>query len=180
MSLRLASVPPPDEAEDPRDLDALYRTHYAHVLRLCLRMSAGRRAWAEDVAQDVFLQLHQQPGILDDVRNVEAWLTTVTTRRCIARLRRERWLDAAPIRWLLRSGQRAPTSPETAGIVDESLRRAAQAVQAQPAKVRAAFFLYYVDQMTVSEIGAVLGHSKGYVSKLLARAKDAVEREDLR
>lgn len=183
MTLKLARTPDDGDsttAVDPRDLDALYRAHYGHVLRTCLRMGSGSRAWAEDVTQDVFVQLHQQPDLLDDVRNLEAWLTTVATRRCLARLRRDRFLGLAPVRWLLRSALARPPSPEARGIVDETLRRAAEVVATQPDKVRAAFFLYYVDQRTVTEIGEVLGHSKGYVSKLLARAKQAIEREDLR
>ncbi len=182
LAPRASDAPPSptDDTVDRRDLDAVYRRHYGHVLRICLRMGAGDREWAEDAAQDVFLQLHQQPGALDEVRSIQAWLTTVATRGCLRRLRRDRFMQAAPVRWLLRSELRLPKTPEDQGIVDDTLRRAARVIQAQPPKVRAAFFLYYVDQKTVTEIGEVLGHTKGYVSKLLAKAKRAVEREELR
>jgi RNA polymerase sigma-70 factor, ECF subfamily len=57
-----------------------------------------------------------------------------------------------------------------AGARDE-LRRAFRALDALPAKERVAFAMHTIDGLTLEEIGAVLGHTKGYVSKLVTRAQ---------
>jgi RNA polymerase sigma-70 factor (ECF subfamily) len=47
-------------------------------------------ALAEDLAQEVFLQLHHSMRALDSHRHLVFWLRQVTTRRAIDRLRQDR------------------------------------------------------------------------------------------
>jgi DNA-directed RNA polymerase specialized sigma24 family protein len=51
----------------------------------------GTRTDAEDVVQDAYLRRHQADD--GEICSAEAWLTTVTTRLCIDRLR------AASLEW---------------------------------------------------------------------------------
>jgi RNA polymerase sigma-70 factor, ECF subfamily len=69
-----ASDPPPDP----------FAEHRRHVFGVAYRM-LGRVAEADDVVQEVWLRWSAAPR--DDVRQPAAWLTTVTTRLCLDRLR---------------------------------------------------------------------------------------------
>lgn len=86
----------------------------ARLLALAYRM-LGSRAEAEDVVQDVWLKWHL--GEAQEVRTPAAWLTTLTTRVAIDRLRhvqRERASQAAgwlPEPWL---DEVAPSAEELA------------------------------------------------------------------
>ena len=57
-------------------------------------------AAAEEVAQDVFLELHKRLGTLTSPEHVTFWLRKVTSHRCIDYARRRRWaqvsLDEVP------------------------------------------------------------------------------------
>ena len=67
---------------------ALVRRHQRLVFSLALRMLSNRHN-AEDLAQEVFLQLHRKLDVIESASHLEFWLRKVTTNRAIDRLRRE-------------------------------------------------------------------------------------------
>ena len=152
-------------------VDRLYTRHRDLVYRVASRMSGGDRAFAEDITQDVFITLFRHARSVSTMDKPEAWFYRVTTNRCINRLRRERFLGLAPVRWLLGERVPRPLDPETMGITEDLLRRAFGRVMKMPPKARACFFMHHVDGKSQVEIAALLGHSKGYVSKLISRCE---------
>jgi RNA polymerase sigma-70 factor (ECF subfamily) len=68
---------------------ALVRVHQGRVFSIALRMLMDR-SLAEDLAQEVFLQLHHSLRTIDSHRHLVFWLRQVTVRRAIDRLRQER------------------------------------------------------------------------------------------
>ena len=155
-------------------IEALYKRHHVLVYRLALRYGRGNAAWAEDVTQEVFLALFDVLDRLDDRDGLEPWFYRVTTNRCLNRLRRERVRQAAPVRWLLGAKAKEPVDPERVTAAREGLDRAWSALDALSPKERVAFCMYYLDGKLLTEIGAVIGHSKGYVCKLIKRAETHV------
>ena len=149
---------------------AAYDEHHEKVYRLALRYGAGNNAWAEDITQEVFLQLIRYADELSDLDSLGGWLYRTTTNRCLNRLRKERFLVWITFDWL-NSAKEAPTMD---GVMlaeaREDLRRALESLHRLPAKEQVAFAMHHLDGKTLEEIGDVLGFSKGYVSKLLARA----------
>ncbi|MBK9266473.1 MAG: sigma-70 family RNA polymerase sigma factor [Polyangiaceae bacterium] len=163
--------------QDPRtELAALYRAHHALVYRIALRYGKGNTTWAEDIMQDVFLDLMKALPTLDDREHLEGWLYKATTQRCFCRLRREKFRMLAPIRWLFGAEQVEPTTPDMLAMARQDLQRAAHALAELPAKEQIAFSMYYLDGKEQDEIGEVLGHSKGYVCKLIQRAVDKLRK----
>ncbi|MFO0658920.1 MAG: sigma-70 family RNA polymerase sigma factor [Polyangiaceae bacterium] len=151
-------------------VEALYRQHHLFVFRLALRYGRGQKAWAEDVTQEVFLELMRAIDVLKDVEHIEPWLYTVTTRRCFQRLKRERFLSLAPVRWILGEREQAVIEPDALLDARNDLKRAFEALEALPPKERVAFSMYHLDGKSQDEIGEVLGHGKSYVCKLIQRA----------
>ncbi len=162
-----------EHSTDPHvKLGLLYRAHRGFVYRLALRYGKGNATWAEDIVQDVFLDLMKALPTLDDHDHLEGWLYRATTHRCFCRLRREKFRMLAPIRWLLGEPRVDATTPDILAMAREDLRRAANALAELPAKEQIAFCMYYLDGKEQEEIGEILGHSKGYVCKLIQRAVD--------
>ena len=69
---------------------ACYREHHREVFRQGLRFGGGRRDFAEDLTQEVFIRLMARWDKLQDKHDVGGWLYRVTANLAVSRLRRER------------------------------------------------------------------------------------------
>src|SRR3954463_3568883 len=78
------------QAGDESAFSDLVRQHQAMVFGLAIHF-LRRHAEAEDLAQDVFVALHQNLARMESEAHVRFWLCTVTSRRCIDRARRLSW-----------------------------------------------------------------------------------------
>jgi RNA polymerase sigma-70 factor (ECF subfamily) len=74
----------------------LVRQHQRTVFSLALRMLSDRHK-AEDLAQEVFLQLHRSISAISSTAHLVFWLRKVTVNRAIDRLRREPKIAALPL-----------------------------------------------------------------------------------
>src|SRR5207302_11087457 len=78
------------DVDESLEFDALVRQHQAMVFSIALHFLRDRSA-AEELAQDVFLQLHRHLGALQSADHVTFWLRRVTAHRCIDYSRRRRF-----------------------------------------------------------------------------------------
>lgn len=146
--------------------------HRTRLLGLAYRM-LGSLADAEDVLQDTYLRYLRA----SDVRNVEAFLTTIVTRLCLDRLksaRAGREIYVGP--WLpepvLDAGALDPhAATELADDLSFALLLALERLS--PAG-RAAFLLHDIFDASFAEIAAVLGRNEAACRQLAARARKAV------
>lgn len=69
--------------------DQLYRAHARKVYSLCLRL-LGNSTEAEDVTQDVFVQLHHKIGTFQGKAALSAWLYRLTVNTVLMHLRRNK------------------------------------------------------------------------------------------
>ena len=172
-------VEPDDEpASDARaKLAELYREHAAMVFRLGLRYGGGDTAWAEDIVQEVFFEVLGHVDRIARMESPSGWIYRATTNRCLNRLRDRRRHASPPMRAAIETRLYA-----VAGTVEEQrharerLARLFEHVGELPPKQRVCFWMYHCDGRSQEEIGEVLGHSKGYVSKLLSRALETISR----
>jgi RNA polymerase sigma-70 factor (ECF subfamily) len=157
--------------DSAQEISWLYERYRDEVFHLALRYSYGNTAWAEDVVHDVFVQLmHVRPN-LRDRELLSSWFYRVTTNRCLNKLRHESMQRSPLFRWFFGRQEADERTPERIATMRSELTKASSALQELPVKQRLAFYMHYVDGIEQAEIGRVLRHSKGYVSKLLNRAK---------
>ena len=158
----LRAVARGDEAAFAR----VYDRYGAILLGLMLRILRSR-AEAEDVLQEVFLQVWQQARSFNPARGrAFTWLATLARSRAIDRLRA---VDSRE-----RAAQRSaedgpPPAAESQGWADEEAIRAerAEAVRAAlaelPEEQRQVLVLAYLDGMSQSEIAAAKNQPLGTV-----------------
>ena len=177
--IRGAAPPPwqplPEERTTSAKAEHLYRHFGALVYRIGLRYGRGQPAWAEDLVQQVFADVIERADALNRLAKPAGWLYRAATFRALNRLKRERFLDAAPVRWLLgERGHREPC-PEAVQMANADLQRVFETVNAMPPKLQACFYMHYVDGFRQEKVARLLGHSRGYISKLIARIDAALE-----
>lgn len=167
---------PVDAAEDRRArLAALYDAHGARTYRLALRYGRGNRAFAEDLVQEVFLELFERLDDGHEIHTVGGWLYRATVHRALNRLRRERFLQLPAVRWLL--GMQAPTPrmPEGIELERAELRTVLSWIEQLPDRERVIVCMRHLDNTPQVEIAEILHLSPGYVSKILTRAEAKLE-----
>ncbi|NML29256.1 sigma-70 family RNA polymerase sigma factor [Paraburkholderia antibiotica] len=148
----------------------------ARLLALAYRM-LGSRAEAEDVVQDVWLKWH-----LADTQVVQtpaAWLTTLTTRTAIDRLRhaqRERASQATgwlPEPWL---DQVAPSAEELALRAADMSYGVMLLLEHLKPDERAAFVLHEAFDCDYAEIASILERTPAACRQIVHRAKARLRR----
>jgi len=124
------------------------------------------RAAAEELAQDVFLQLYRNLDSLESPEHVTRWLRRVATNRCIDYCRRRR---LAPQIGLDEIREPAPPAAPEDPMLGRALR---QLVASLPEKWRALIILKYQEEMENEEIAQTLDIPLGTVKSQLSRALD--------
>lgn len=173
---------PPTDAEDAAHLarlragdesafDAIFRAHYPSLVGLAESL-LRERAPAEDVAQDVLLELWRRRESLVVTDTVRGYLYRSVRNRALNELRRHRVAQAkAP----LVRGEDAVTPLATAAIEEAELEAAITGVLAAlPGPVRETFVLSREGGLRYAEIAAQLGISVKTVEARMGRALKAM------
>lgn len=125
------------------------REHQSMVFSIALH-SLRDRSLAEEVAQDVFLQLHKCFGEIESADHLKHWLRRVATHRSIDQARRRKLRpqvaleDAPPL--TTRSSERDP-------LMSAMLRKL---VASLPDRARAIVILRYQEDLDPMEIAGIL------------------------
>jgi RNA polymerase sigma-70 factor (ECF subfamily) len=146
-----------------RDFERLVDEHQSMVFSLALRMT-GDRGLAEEIAQDVFLELDGHLGKMKSPEHARFWLRQVAMSRSTDALRRRkvRGMDL----WVeLEDGHaaRAEERPSPVGTRLEHL------LTTLPEAQRAALILRYQEDMLPEEIAAALDAPVATVKSQLQR-----------
>ncbi|RKF29717.1 sigma-70 family RNA polymerase sigma factor [Paraburkholderia fungorum] len=148
----------------------------ARLIALAYRM-LGSRAEAEDVVQDVWLKWHLAET--QAVQTPAAWLTTITTRAAIDRLRhvqRERASQAAgwlPEPWL---DEVAPSAEELALRAAEMSYGVMLLLERLKPDERAAFVLHEAFDCDYAEIAKILDRTPAGCRQIVHRARARLQR----
>jgi RNA polymerase sigma-70 factor (ECF subfamily) len=142
----------------------LVELHQRMVFGIAVRL-LGERGEAEEVAQDVFLELYDALGRLESADHVKFWLRRVAVHRATDALRRrghrpellaDEWDD-----------ERHDCVEELGDR--EVANRLEEMVRTLPEPYRTAVVLRYADEATPDEIAAILGRPVATVKSHLQR-----------
>jgi RNA polymerase sigma-70 factor (ECF subfamily) len=150
------------------------------VFSLAVRMLRDRQA-AEDVTQDVFVQVWRQAGNYDKSRgSPEAWMMMIGRTRILDRLRsRAAGTVLKPVGDHLPDTPDAEDWPDDLAITRESAAAVRQALASLPHDQRQAIELAFFDGLTHVEIsqklGVALGTIKTRIRLGLMKIKDKLQ-----
>ena len=156
------------------DFDALFRAHYAEIVRY-LAARLGSREDAADVAAEVFVAAWRGvPRLRYRGRPVLAWLYRVASNMASDRLR-ERMRDPVPV-----DEVRGPPVADAAETVADR-DALGRAMHRLPADQQLAVHLRLVEGYSFAEVGRLMGRSPGACQMLVLRAgrqlRQSLERE---
>jgi RNA polymerase sigma-70 factor (ECF subfamily) len=149
------------------DFEQLVDEHQSMVFSLAWRMT-GDRGLAEEIAQDVFMEMDRHLGKLESAAHAMFWLRRVTMSRSADALRRRKvrgldlWVEIEE-----QHGLRAEVVPSPLGA---SLGVRLEALLATlPEAQRAALVLRYQEDLTPEEIASTLAAPLATVKSHLQR-----------
>jgi RNA polymerase sigma-70 factor, ECF subfamily len=163
------------KAGDESALSTLYDRYSPMLFGVLMRILKEREA-AEEVLQDVFLQLWRNAARFDASRgSLPAWLMVISRNRAISRLRGRRDREVMEEK----EGDYANTFASAQNIEDDAARaelaRGLKAALATlPAEQRQAVELAYFEGMTQSEIAARTGAPLGTVKTRVRTAMQSL------
>jgi RNA polymerase sigma-70 factor (ECF subfamily) len=151
------------QAGDQAAFAALIRRHQNMVFSVALHMLRSRPA-AEDLAQEVFLELYRSLGRLESEAHLVSWLRRVASHRCIDEIRRRNHRPEFATGALPETGH----SPQTREVfVAERLQAL---VAGLPARARMVVVLRYQEEMDPTEIADALDMPVNTVKSHLRRS----------
>ena len=149
------------------DADAyeeLLRRHRDRIYRIALRM-LGNPADADDVTQDVAIQLWTGLSSFAGNAAFTTWLYRVVVNRCL-NFRRRR-----PLEPLTEAAHPTAPGPETRVVAGQELAAGLTVLARMPEHLRLTLVLVQLEGLSYAEAGAVLKVSEATVRGRLARAR---------
>jgi RNA polymerase sigma-70 factor (ECF subfamily) len=170
---------------DPRCFESLYNRHRRHVYSLCLRMSRNT-AEAEDLTQEVFLQLFRKVSTFRGDSAFSTWLHRVAVNVVLMHLRKKSLpMSSEPL-----DSQPLDRAKNEIGITDETLAVSIdrivleRSVNSLPPGYRVVFLLHDVEGYEHKEIARMMqcsvGNSKSQLHKARLKLRSRLETEHSR
>jgi RNA polymerase sigma-70 factor (ECF subfamily) len=159
-------------ARDSSAFSQLVKRHYPVVYRVVWRMMHGH-ADAQDVTQEAFLRLWDNPRQVRDARALRAWLIRVAANLVTDRFRKAQSIDLDAAGEIADPEELAPAAMERGRIA----QRIDQAVAQLPDRQRLALTLVHFEQFSNIKAAEVMEISVDAVESLLARARRALREE---
>ena len=152
-------------AGDSAALAQLYDRYSSLVYAVALRVLADTAA-AEDILQDVFMQLWRNPGLFDASRgSLGAWLAVITRHRAIDQLRKRRpETDVEEVVISVEAGL------DDAAERSRFLERVRGVLAGLPAEQRSALEMAFFEGLTHSEIAQQTGQPLGTIKTRIRSA----------
>jgi RNA polymerase sigma-70 factor (ECF subfamily) len=147
-------------------------THKAMVYSILWHFLRDR-SLADEVAQDVFFELHRSWNSMKSPAHLVSWLRRVTTHRAIDQVRKRR---SRPETTLTESGEPTVFEQVHDSFLSCYLERM---VASLPAQQRMMIILRYQEEMEIDEIAAALDMKAGTVKTQIGRALDLLRAKTL-
>ena len=157
-------------AGDTKAFEELYHRHFRRVFALCLRMM-GNPTEAEDMTQDVFVQLFNKIGMFRGESAFTTWLHRLTVNQVLMHFRR-RGVRMEQVTEDGESPQQVVAGTEDYARMPVVDRIALdKAVSQLPPGYRAVFVLHDVEGHEHEEVARLLGCSVGTSKSQLHKAR---------
>lgn len=156
--------------------EQIVRQHQGMVFSLAYHFLRDR-SLAEELAQEVFLNLHQNLRSIKSPEHLTFWLRKVTSHRCIDQVRRLKVRPQVSLEDVAEPMAPVSNATENDLFLSEMLRRV---VETLPEKAKLVVILRYQEDLDPSEIAKVLemplNTVKSHLRRSLSTLRDRLSR----
>src|SRR5271167_1765158 len=156
-----------DGTDEFTTLELTVRQHARFVFKVAYGVLRNSHD-AEDVVQEVFLRVHRTGT--QGVRDVQAWLATITFRLALDRTRKQQTLDIAEFELPTRE-----PDAEYIAMHRQQIDRVHRLIAALPEDLRYPLVLSALEELNSRQIGEVLGIPESSVRGRLLRARQILK-----
>ena len=170
---------------DDSAFDILVEKYQKSVHALAWR-KIGDFHYAEEITQDTFLRAYQKLSTLKDPSQFLGWLSVIANRLCLNWLRKEKKhekqlqsLEDTPMKEVAESDYaRYALEQRETEATEQRFEIVKKLLEKLPESERTAMTLYYLGEMTTTEIGKFLGVSVKAIRTRLHRARKRLQEEE--
>ncbi|HUS14036.1 MAG TPA: sigma-70 family RNA polymerase sigma factor [Chloroflexia bacterium] len=164
------------QSGDLEALGQLFDRHRMPVFRTALAITRDQDA-AEDILQDVFLRLHTYVHRVDTSLPLSPWLYRITVNLSYTWVtRRNKWM--APLEdFVDQLIGPAKYCPEPEAERRDETRSMQRAIDALPFNQRVVIVLYYLNELSLQEIGNILSVPVGTIKSRLHYGRENLRRQ---
>jgi len=158
---------------DSTACDELVRRHQSYVFTIALRV-LNDEADAQEVTQDVFMKAFKSLHRFEGTAKFTTWLYRIATNEAISRRRRKR-PSTTPVEEY-HTGTSGHESLQALASEERQvyLQQALALLQGEDA---ALITMYYLEELTLAEIGAIVGQEAGNLKVRLHRARKRLAKQ---
>jgi RNA polymerase sigma-70 factor (ECF subfamily) len=156
-------------AGDRDAFDTVVSTHFAMLAR-CAYTVLGSRDGAEDVAQEVLVDVWMRRESWAPRTGVRAYLLTAARHRALNRIRRTTVEQRHASAVIEEAPRRAASTTDLVFASDDAAARLTGALDQLSDQARQAVLLRYEEECTFPEVAGILGISLSAAQKLVQRA----------
>ena len=163
------------ERDALRDLIGQYERLVARIVFRIVRDEQDR----EEVCQDVFVRVYRKLGGFQFESKLSTWIARIAYRTCLNHLEKRRLPAQHDLAWTDDASPNDPTSHVVADVppLDDAVATAEMRtfvrdqVNDLPVPFRTAVTLFYLEGMSVGEVGEVMALPAGTIKSHLFRAR---------
>lgn len=145
----------------------ILETYSAAIIRLCYTYVKNKED-AEDMAQDVFLELMRKGQEFDDKEYEKAWLMRTAVNKCKNLLKSAWFKRSVPLEEDYVQEDVYDEGEDGGSVTDAVLKL--------PEKYRTVIHLFYYSGLSIKEIAAVTGDNTATVGTRLSRGRDMLKK----
>ncbi len=132
---------------------------------------------AEDITQDVFVQIFQQWAIFRKESGIKTWIYRITVNKCLDHIRKKKRQKSGGLlkRIFGNTAEEETIEFEHPGVLAEKKEQSVQlfkALQALPESQKIVFVLHKIEGLNQGEIADILGITRMAVESKIKRAKN--------
>lgn len=148
---------------------------YSNDLLYYAQYLVHSREEAEEVVSDVFFEVWQNRDTINEIKNIKAWLLTITHNKAISCLRKKEHTGSS-VSWE-EMADNLPANlqtPDEQLISREEMERINGIINKLPARCRQVFILAKIEKLLYKEIAEILGISVKTINIHVAKALDLI------
>lgn len=163
---------------DEKAFEYLYRHTYDQA-RLFVLNFCGNVTEAEDILQDVFMDIYRNLSSLKDNMAFCAWQRQIAYRCCLRHVKKNSQSDVLgnEVVDLIQSVSSKEAEPQDVILEDEKTKILYQCIQSLPDKQRAAIILSALEQLKMKEIAEIMDCNVNAVKNLLFHARKNLKKQ---